>query len=118
MIEIPLWRIYNQLLVPDHYTGGALPVSLTTVQQTTNNVFLSFVSPQPPPRVTALFGCQTSTESPPSLDGCQPGVDVIKVQGHYLYQPFSVFIGGKLCTAYTVAPFIRHRLHLRCATAR
>ena len=82
--------------MPDHYTGQPLTLSLCAGQLTTNNVFISFVSPQPPPRVTALLGCQTSTASPPTLSGCVPSVNTIRIQGHYFCPPISVYVGGKL----------------------
>ena len=98
VIEVPLAEMYGRLVVPDHYTGQPLPVSLSTGQLTTNNVFVSFVSPQPPPRVDSMSGCQTSTVSPLSVGGCVPGVSQITLHGHYLYPPISVYVGGKLCT--------------------
>ena len=105
-ILIPLWETYSRLLVPDHYTGTPLSLSLQAGQLTTNSVMLSFISPQPPPQVTSIvsesigittIACQSTGGNPPSASGCVPGVSTITIYGHHFYPPIDVYIGGKLC---------------------
>ena len=87
------------------------------LQLTTNAVQVSFISPVPPPNVTALISesyvttvsaCLSGESSPPSLSGCVPGESVITIVGDYFYQPINVYIGGKLCEPaaglYVVSP--------------
>ena len=108
---LSLNQTYTELVFPVHYNGTVLSFGFVSYSYidapddngyfdyyNTNTLSISFI-PLPPPSVTSVVvsNCNnTATFNLPAYYNCLPGVSVLVLTGHYMYE-LSVLLAGEPC---------------------